>query len=268
MREKSGRVPLLDWLDRLPRRARDKCIVRVERLAAQGTALTRPDSVSLGNDLRELRASHMGIRYRMVYFPGQVGAAEEPQGLVISHGAERLRDTTSAEIERALRSRSAYEQAPRLRVHAPPLVDQQGREHPTDDAVEILHERYVGSDLERVADLRAARVGAAVARRLQDLRRSVNYTQRELAALVNTSPSVICRLEADEYEAQGLATLHRLAAGLACRIEIRFVPIDDATDAQPGLTKAELTKAGLTKAGLTEPGDPDPSGGPDHSGRK
>ena len=47
--------------------------------------------------------------------------------------------------------------------------------------------------------------------------------QRELAKLVGTSASVICRLEDADYEGHSLAMLNRIAAALHRRVEIRFV---------------------------------------------
>jgi hypothetical protein len=32
--EDDGSVPVLEWLDKLPAKAQDKCIVKIERLAA------------------------------------------------------------------------------------------------------------------------------------------------------------------------------------------------------------------------------------------
>jgi hypothetical protein len=37
-------VPVLDWLDRLPARAQDKCRVRIERLRDLGHELRRPEA--------------------------------------------------------------------------------------------------------------------------------------------------------------------------------------------------------------------------------
>ena len=47
----------------------------------------------------------------------------------------------------------------------------------------------------------------AVARKLVELRTKADLTQRELAKLVGTSASVICRLEDADYEGHSLATL-------------------------------------------------------------
>ena len=42
--EDDGEVPLLKWLDALPARAQDKCLVRIERLRDLGHELRRPEA--------------------------------------------------------------------------------------------------------------------------------------------------------------------------------------------------------------------------------
>jgi transcriptional regulator with XRE-family HTH domain len=51
----------------------------------------------------------------------------------------------------------------------------------------------------------------------------VNGFKGELAARVGTTPSVISRLEYDDYDGHSLAMLRRIAAALNKRVEIRFV---------------------------------------------
>ena len=92
------------------------------------------------------------------------------------------------------------------------------------DAVEILHRRYVRNSQDR-ADLDEARARAHVARRIYELRAQAGLSQRELARIVGTTASVICRLENDDYEGHSVAMLQRVAAALNSRVEIRFVPI-------------------------------------------
>jgi transcriptional regulator with XRE-family HTH domain len=50
-------------------------------------------------------------------------------------------------------------------------------------------------------------------------------TQRQLAKLVGTTASAICRLENADYEGHSLAMLNRIAAALDQRVELRFVPV-------------------------------------------
>ena len=94
----------------------------------------------------------------------------------------------------------------------------------TSDAAEILHRRYYEGKPERLASLQESRAGAQVARRIYELRAEAGLTQRQLAKLVGTTASVICRLENDDYDGHSLAMLQRIAAALNRRLEIRFVP--------------------------------------------
>src|SRR6185312_6022188 len=95
----------------------------------------------------------------------------------------------------------------------------------TSDAAHILYRRYYEGRPERVRGLEAARAHDSVARKLTALRLRAGLTQRQLADLVGTTASAICRLEDAEYEGHSLAMLNRIAAALKQRVEIRFVPI-------------------------------------------
>ncbi|HZA54861.1 MAG TPA: helix-turn-helix transcriptional regulator [Candidatus Udaeobacter sp.] len=97
---------------------------------------------------------------------------------------------------------------------------------PTADAVTILHRRYIEGKPERLAGLEKARANDQVARKIGDLRIQAGLSQRQLAKLVGTTASVICRLEDADYEGHSLAMLNRIAAALNRRIEIRFVPAE------------------------------------------
>ena len=43
-READGTIPLLDWLDSLPPKVREKCLFRIQRLAELGHELRRPEA--------------------------------------------------------------------------------------------------------------------------------------------------------------------------------------------------------------------------------
>jgi DNA-binding XRE family transcriptional regulator len=94
----------------------------------------------------------------------------------------------------------------------------------TTDAVEILTRRYFAGrkDLDERYEHEAANL--EVARKLYELRTRAGLTQRQLAKLVGTSPSAICRLEDADYEGHSLSMLRRIAEALSKRVEIRFVP--------------------------------------------
>ena len=96
---------------------------------------------------------------------------------------------------------------------------------PTADAVEIMHRRYYEGKPARLAELEAARIHDEVARKIYELRNQAGLTQRQLAKLVGTTASVICRLEDADYDGQSLPLLRRIATALNRRVEIRFVPL-------------------------------------------
>jgi DNA-binding XRE family transcriptional regulator len=93
------------------------------------------------------------------------------------------------------------------------------------DAVAILYRRYFEGKPDRLAELEEERANAEVARKLYALRTEAGLSQRDLAKLVGTTASVICRLEDADYQGHSLAMLRRIAAALQKRVEIRFVPV-------------------------------------------
>ena len=103
--EADGTCPLLHWLDGLPSRVQDKCIVRVERLAEMGHELRRPEADYLHAGIYELRASHQGIHYRILYF-------FHGRTAVISHGLVKEKEVPSREIELAIEHKTMYTSDP------------------------------------------------------------------------------------------------------------------------------------------------------------
>jgi len=93
----------------------------------------------------------------------------------------------------------------------------------TTDAVAIIHRRYYEGKPDRLAALEQARANDDVARKIAALRAEAGLSQRQLAKLVGTTASVICRLEDANYEGHSLAMLQRIAAAMDRRVEIRFV---------------------------------------------
>ena len=94
---------------------------------------------------------------------------------------------------------------------------------PTTDAVAIIHRRYYEGKPERLAALEQARANDDVARKIAALRTEAGLSQRQLAKLVGTTASVICRLEDADYEGHSLAMLQRIAAALNRQVTINFV---------------------------------------------
>ena len=95
----------------------------------------------------------------------------------------------------------------------------------TRDAIEIIHRRYFEGKPHMLAMLAEARANDEIARKIFDLRTAAGLTQRQLAKLIGTTASVICRLEDSDYEGHSLAMLNRIAAALNKRVKIEFVPL-------------------------------------------
>jgi len=99
------------------------------------------------------------------------------------------------------------------------------RTKPAVDAVDILHRRFYAGKPARLKNLEAVRANEEVARKIHELRTAAGLTQTQLAKLIGTTASVICRLEDADYEGHSLAMLRRIAGALNQRVEIRFVPV-------------------------------------------
>ncbi len=111
-RDDDGTVPLIDWLQGLESKARAKCQVRLERLAELGHELRRPEADFLRDGIYELRAKHLGVNYRMLYFfCGQ-------NIVVASHGFSKQRAVVpKREIDLAIRRKAAFEEDPKAHTH-------------------------------------------------------------------------------------------------------------------------------------------------------
>ncbi len=96
----------------------------------------------------------------------------------------------------------------------------------TSDALEIMHRRFVEGKPDRLAELEEARANDAIARKIYNLRVEAGLTQRQLAKLVGTTASVICRLEDADYQGHSLAMLNRIAAALNMQVRISFIPLN------------------------------------------
>jgi DNA-binding XRE family transcriptional regulator len=99
------------------------------------------------------------------------------------------------------------------------------RSRTTTDALEIIHRRYYAGKPDRIRELEEAAANDDVARKICQLRTDAGLTQRQLAKLVGTTASVICRIEDADYEGHSLAMLNRIAAALKKRVRIDFVPL-------------------------------------------
>ena len=115
------------------------------------------------------------------------------------------------------------------------------------DAFQLLYDRYIGDDPERVASFQRELANAEVARDIYRLRTEAGLTQREPAERVGTTASVICRLEDADYDGHSLSMLRRVAAAVGRRVEVRF----------PRANGAGRRPARALPASAHKPGTPD-----------
>jgi transcriptional regulator with XRE-family HTH domain len=94
----------------------------------------------------------------------------------------------------------------------------------TADAVTILQRRYIGEDPARKASLEQERLHAKVARQIFELRTRAGLSQKELAEKVQTTQSVISRLEDADYEGHSLSMLRRIADVLGVSVDVDLEP--------------------------------------------
>jgi len=91
-------------------------------------------------------------------------------------------------------------------------------------SLRYAYDRYVGEDKVKAASFEEELANAEIAGQIYKLRTKARLSQRQLAAKIGTTASVICRLEDADYAGHSLAMLRRIAAALNKRVEIRFVP--------------------------------------------
>ena len=98
----------------------------------------------------------------------------------------------------------------------------------TTDGLAIIDRRLYEGRPKRQAQLEQARADDEVAGKIRILRTNAKLSQRELAKLVGTTASVICRLEDADYEGHSFSMLRRIAKAMRMRLELRLIPDQDA----------------------------------------
>jgi phage-related protein len=105
-REEDGMVPMAEWLEGLPAKARRKCVARLLRLEELGHEIRRPEADYLRDGIYELRASFQGVHYRMLYF------FHMQLAVVASHGLTKEDVVPPREIELAIRRKRRFDADP------------------------------------------------------------------------------------------------------------------------------------------------------------
>ena len=215
--EEDGSCPFLEWFEKLPTKAQDKCYLRLERLREMGHELRRPEADYLRDGIHELRVSLSGVHHRILYFFHGAAAA------VVSHGLAKNEPFRRRKLIAPLSARNASRRIRRSTLLR--RLEMAKRTKSTVDGVDILHRKFYAGRPTRLRNLEEARANEEIARKIHELRTEAGLTQTQLARLLDTTASVICRLEDAEYEGHSLAMLRRIAGALQKRVEIRFVPV-------------------------------------------
>ena len=108
--ETDGTAPLLNWMDDLPSKVQDKCIVKIERLEEMGYELHRPEADLLRNGIHELRIAFRSIQYRILYF-------FYGQEAILSHGLIKESEVPDKDIEIALKRMEMFKLNPQLHTY-------------------------------------------------------------------------------------------------------------------------------------------------------
>jgi phage-related protein len=110
-----GMAPVLEWLKSLLKQDRKgyaNCVARIQLLASTGYELRRPAADFLCDGIYELRAKHVRVQYRILYFFSGQNVA------ILAHATTKDQDQVpEIDIERALKRKALFEADPTLHTY-------------------------------------------------------------------------------------------------------------------------------------------------------
>jgi phage-related protein len=104
-------VPVLEWLDSLPRKVQNKCYVRIERLEELGHELRRPESDLVEQGIHELRIRFQSVNYRMLY-------AFHEKAAVLLHGLTKEKEIGAGDLKIALSRLNEFRKDPNMYTYS------------------------------------------------------------------------------------------------------------------------------------------------------
>lgn len=110
-KDEKGKVPVLEWLDKLSDKIEAKALVRIEELAQCGHEMRRPHADYLRDGIYELRWRHQSVNYRILYF------FQDRAAVVLSHGFTKEDIVPSKEIEQAIKNKVLCEAKPKVHIY-------------------------------------------------------------------------------------------------------------------------------------------------------
>jgi phage-related protein len=110
-----GEAPVLGWLKVLLKKDRKgyaNCVARIQQLGSSGYELRRPAADYLDNGIYELRAKHIHVQYRILYFFYGQNVA------ILAHAITKNIDQVPVvEIERAMKRKQLFEKNPKIHTY-------------------------------------------------------------------------------------------------------------------------------------------------------
>ncbi len=125
--EIDGEVPVLEWLKQLMQQNRKgyaNCVARIQQLATGGYELRRPAADYLRDGIYELRAKHVHVQYRILYFFGGQNVA------ILAHAITKEDAAVpEIEIERAIQRQRLFEENPQVHTYMEEIqVEENGKD--------------------------------------------------------------------------------------------------------------------------------------------
>ena len=113
--DENSTAPVLEWLKVLIKKDRKgyaNCVARIQQLASAGYELRRPAADYLRDGIYELRAKHIHIQYRILYFFDGQNIA------ILAHAISKDTDQVpSVDIDRAIRRKRQFEENPNVHTY-------------------------------------------------------------------------------------------------------------------------------------------------------
>jgi phage-related protein len=119
--DESGEAPVLEWLKvvlKKDRKGYANCVARIQLLASTGHELRRPAADYLRDGIYELRAKHVHVQYRILYFFYGQNVA------ILAHAMTKDTDQVPVvEIERAMKRKELFEKNPKIHTYVEEAED-------------------------------------------------------------------------------------------------------------------------------------------------
>jgi phage-related protein len=119
--DQDGSAPVLEWLKTLlnqDRKGYANCVARIQLLASAGYELRRPAADYLRDGVYELRAKHVRVQYRILYFFSGQNIA------ILAHAITKNEDRVpDIEIERAIQRKAQFEANPAVHTYVEETKD-------------------------------------------------------------------------------------------------------------------------------------------------